>query len=144
MGSYQVQQGDTFQNATVTGYLTVPGRSTVALNATTPVSVRSSQVGIQITSPQSGSTVDKNFTVTGVTSPFAKVSLNVSVFLGVMGVGMNNNLMTSQVQANEAGNFQFAISDWFPVNGGSYTITGTALNPQGQQSSTVTVKVNRR
>jgi hypothetical protein len=66
------------------------------------------------------------------------------VFLGVMGVGMNNNLMTSQVQANEAGNFQFAISDWFPVNGGSYTITGMALNPQGQQSSTVTVKVNRR
>jgi hypothetical protein len=143
-GSYQVQPGDSFQNAPVTGYLTVPGQSTIALTTTTPVSVRSSQVGLQINSPQSGSTVDKNFTISGVTSPYAKVSLNVRVFMGIGGYGMNNDLMTSQVQADQAGNFQYAIKDWFPVNGGSYTITGMAQNTQGQQSSTVTLKVNRR
>lgn len=143
-GNYQIQPGDSFQNALVTGYLAVPGRSPVALNTTTPVSVRSNQISLQITSPQSGSTVEKNFTVSGVTSPFAKVSLDVNVLLGILGFGMNSKLMTSQVQANEAGNFQFGISDRFPVNGGSYTIAAVAQNAQGQQSSTVTVQVNRR
>ncbi|MDQ7825110.1 MAG: copper amine oxidase N-terminal domain-containing protein [Candidatus Eremiobacteraeota bacterium] len=144
MGNYQIQQGDIFQNAPVTGYLTLPGHSTISLNTTTSVSVRSSQLGLQITSPQSGSTVDKNFTISGQTSPYAKVSLNVSVYMGVLGIGMDNKLMESQVQANEAGNFQYAISDWFPVNGGSYTITGVAQDAQGLQSSIVTLKVNRR
>ncbi len=144
IGNYMIQQGDSFQNAPVTGHLTVSGRTPVSLSTTTNISMRSSQIGLQITSPQSGSTVEKNFTISGVTSPFAKVSLNVKAFIGIMGLGMDNNLMTAQVQANEAGNFQYTINDWFPVNGGSYTITGTAQNAQGQQSSTVTLKVNRR
>ncbi|MFH0803171.1 MAG: stalk domain-containing protein [bacterium] len=141
-GNYQVQQGDSFQNAPVTGYLEVPGRSPVTLITTTPVSV-TKDISLEITSPQPGSTVEKNFTIYGVTSPFAKVSLNVKVSLGVFGVGMENDLMTSQVQADESGNFQYRINDWLPVNGGSYTITAWAQNAQGQQSATVTVKVNR-
>lgn len=144
VGNYQIQQGDSFQNAPVTGYLTVPGHSAIALNTTTPVSVRSNQISLQINSPQSGSMVEKNFTISGVTSPYARVSLDVSVYLGIFGIGMDNKLITSQVQANEAGNFQYSISDRLPVNGGSYTIVGMAQNAQGQQSSTVTVKANRR
>ncbi|MHC9544847.1 MAG: copper amine oxidase N-terminal domain-containing protein [Vulcanimicrobiota bacterium] len=144
IGNYMIQQGDSFQNAPVTGHLIVNGRNPVSLSTTTNITMISSQINLQITSPQSGSTVEKSFIVSGVTSPFAKVSLNVKAFIGVMGLGMDNNLMTSQVQANEAGNFQYSINDWLPVNGGSYTITGTAQNAQGQQSSTVTVKVNRK
>lgn len=144
VGNYQVQQGDSFINAPVTGYLNVPGYSTVTLNTTTPVSVRANQIILQIISPQSGSTVEKNFTITGVTSPLAQVFLNVKVLLGILGYGMDTELMTAQVQANEAGNFQFQINDWFPVGGGSYTITAAAQDAQGQKSETVTVKVNRQ
>jgi hypothetical protein len=141
-GNYQIQQGDSFQNAPITGFLEVPGRSPVALSTTTPVSVKK-DISLEITSPQPGSTVEKNFTVNGVTIPFAKVSLNVKVSLGILGLSMENELMTSQVQADEAGNFQYRINDWLPVNGRSYTITVSAQDTQGQQSATVTVKVNR-
>jgi len=143
-GSYRIQPGDSFQNAQVTGYLTMPGQSALAVTATTPVSVKK-QLFLRFTSPASGSTVNKQFYVAGVTSPFAKVSLEVRISLGgVLGAAAGDtSILKSEIQANEAGNFSYQINDRFPVNGGVYTITGLAHDAQGQ-STTITLKVNRR
>lgn len=140
VGNYTIQAGDSFQNAPVKGNLQVPNQTAAALTASTTVSVKK-ELFLQITSPVQGSTVDKQFVIAGTTNPYAKVYLNVKVLLG--GV-VENQLVSGEVQANEAGAFQVTIKDWFPVGGGTYTMTLYAQDAQGQKSGTVTLRVNRK
>ncbi|MGV8119943.1 MAG: stalk domain-containing protein [Candidatus Xenobiia bacterium LiM19] len=142
VGVHGIQARDTFQNAPVTGRLTMPGKSPITLNATTTVSAQR-QITLKITSPSANSTVDSQFPITGSTSPFAKVQINVQVmFSGVFSAP--NDLVTTEVQANDAGNFQYTVKDWLPFRGGSYIITAVAKDSSNRLSEKLVINVNRK
>jgi hypothetical protein len=142
VGIHALQARDTFQNAPVIGRLTMPGKSPITLNATTTVSALG-QITVKITSPAANTTVGNQFPITGVTSPFAKVMINVKVaFSGIFSAP--NDLVTTELQANDAGNFQYTVNDWLPVRGGSYIITAVARDSNNRQSEKLVINVNRK
>jgi len=142
VGIHALQARDTFQNAPVTGRLTMPGKSPITLNATTTVSAFR-QIAVRITSPAANSTVDSQFSITGDTSPFAKVQLNIKVvFSGVFSAP--SDLVTTELQANDAGNFKYTVSDWLPIRGGSYIITAVARDSSNRLSEKLVINVKRK
>ncbi|MCL5773138.1 MAG: copper amine oxidase N-terminal domain-containing protein [Firmicutes bacterium] len=145
VGNYTVQPADSFANAYIIGRLTLPGRPSVSLSATTPVSVSATAQGnliVTITSPSPNDVVGEQFEIAGSTSPYATVSLNVK--LNVAGGFINVDVLSTDVQANESGQFRYQFNGMTPIQGGTYTITAVAKNSQGQQSAPASVTVKRK
>ncbi|MDQ7823651.1 MAG: copper amine oxidase N-terminal domain-containing protein [Candidatus Eremiobacteraeota bacterium] len=142
IGNYTVLSGDAFQNMPVTGRLTVPGKAPVTLNSTTNVSIYTG-VTLKLISPQAESNVARQFTISGTTSPFARVQVSVKIVLA-SAADLQSDLVTTEVQANEGGYFQYILNDPLPIGGGSYLITAVATDSRNQQSERISIRVGRK
>jgi len=144
-GSYLVQSGDNITNAYIVGRLTLSGQSAVALSSTTSVSLgvgSNGSLDLQITSPQAGQSVGNQFTIAGRASPYSTVSLSVKISASSF-LNFGVNLLDTQVQADESGNFSYQFNGYLPFSGGEFTITAVARNASGVQSQPVSVTVTR-
>lgn len=138
-GSYTVKTGDDFQNAAIVGRLTLPGRSAVSLADPVPVSVPQT-LFLEINSPQAGSTMAHQFVIGGASLPGAQISLSVKANLNFIAT----SLVSTEINADDQGQFQYQVNDWMPVGGGTYVISAVAKDSQGNVSPTVKFEVKRQ
>ena len=138
-GSYTVKTGDNFQNAAIVCRLTLPGQSAVSVKDPVPVSVPQT-LFLEINSPQVGSTMAHQFVIGGASLPGAQISLNVKANLNFIAT----SLVSTEINADDQGQFQYQVNDWMPVGGGTYVISAVAKDSQGNVSPTVKFEVKRQ
>ncbi|MBI2266593.1 MAG: copper amine oxidase N-terminal domain-containing protein [Armatimonadetes bacterium] len=144
VGTYIVQPSDNLMNGYIVGRLAMYGQPSVAVSATTPVSIGSAAAfTVSLTSPGSGVTVGDEFEIVGMTRPFSNVSLNVKARSGGF-VQFEGDVLSTTVQANASGQFSHSFKGYLPFSGGTYTITALARDAFGNESQPMTLTVMRR
>ncbi|MCL5037950.1 MAG: copper amine oxidase N-terminal domain-containing protein [Chloroflexi bacterium] len=142
-GTYLVKTGDNISGAFVIGRLTMPGQSPVVLSSSTTVSLGASvNPTLEIISPRPDQAVSDDFEIVGKTSPLAQVDLSVKISISGF-LNLEKELITTQVQASETGEFRYQFKGFMPFGGGDYIIRAVARNAAGLESQPVTVKVPR-